>query len=89
PRHTSRLMVGNNDKVNEVSLQVEKEEFITTPLGRLSAWKVGVASLLGELFRESGRLNIWFSNDDKRLPIQFEVRVRLGKVVGELKEYHP
>jgi hypothetical protein len=87
--HTQALIVGNNDRINKVNLQVEKEETLATSIGKINSWKVNVTSLLGELFKESGRLSIWFSRDETRLPLQFEIRVRLGKVLGVLKEYDP
>jgi hypothetical protein len=41
---------------------------------------------MGGVFKEGGQFRIWLSADDKKVPLQFEVRVKLGKVLGALKE---
>ena len=40
---------------------------------------------MGGLFKEGGQFKIWFSADEKKVPVQFEVKVKLGRVFGELK----
>jgi hypothetical protein len=83
--HLQTFVIGHDDRVKEVSARVEKQENLETPAGSFSAWKVEVLSLMGGLFKEGGQFRIWFSADEKKIPIQFEFKVRLGRVLGKLK----
>ena len=83
--HAQTYILANDDKVKEVKAIVEKQEILVTSSGKVAAWRVGVAALMGGLFREGGQFKIWFSADEKRVPLQFEVRVKLGRVFGRLK----
>jgi hypothetical protein len=84
--HTHNLMIGDNDKVKEVQCHVEKRETIEVPAGKFSAWKITTSSLMGGVFKEGGQFRIWLSADDKKVPLQFEVRARVGRVLGKLKK---
>jgi hypothetical protein len=83
--HSQTLMIGDNDKVKEVQCRVEKKETVEVPAGKFSAWKITTSSLMGGVFKEGGQFRIWLSADDKKTPLQFEVRVKLGRILGKLK----
>ncbi len=87
--HLQTLLIGHNDKVKEVSARVEKQEKIKIPAGEYSAWRINVISLMGGLFKEGGQFRIWLSADEKKVPLQFEFKVRLGRVLGKLKSQKP
>ncbi len=75
----------NDDKIREVRTLVEKQEMIPGPLGKVAAWRINTASLMGVLFKEGGQFRIWLSADDRKIPIQFEAKVHLGRILGRLK----
>jgi hypothetical protein len=83
-----RQLVGDTDKVNEVEIQVEKEESVRTQMGVYNAWKINTVGLLGGLFRNPGQFRIWLSADEKKIPVRFEVKTSLGKVTGSLRTVH-
>ena len=83
-RHTQTYLIGNDDKVKEVQARVEKKEIVDTAFGKLSAWNVNTSALKGGLFREGGQFRIWFSADERKLPLQFEAKVSIGRVLGKL-----
>lgn len=85
-KYAQTLLIGNDDMIKEVRSQVEKRETIETPIGKFPAWRINTISLLGGLFKEGGQFRIWISADRRRLPLQFEARVRLGRAIGKLKE---
>jgi len=80
-----RSIVGDNDKVKEIEIRVEKSENVQTPAGTFNAWKVDTVSIVGGLFKQGGQLRVWLTADDKKVPVQLEVRVNLGTVLGKLK----
>jgi hypothetical protein len=79
------FLLANDDKIREVRSTVEKQEMIETPSGKSPAWKITTSALMGGLFKEGGQFHIWLTADEKKLPLQFEVKVRLGRVFGKLK----
>lgn len=86
PEKDSRnYLLANDDKIREVKATVEKQEILNTPSGKVKAFRVGVNALMGGLFREGGQFHLWLSADEKRVPIQFEVKVKLGRILGTIK----
>jgi hypothetical protein len=85
PDHDQKFVVGDNDKIKEIRCHAEKKEKIDTSAGKVFAWRVNTEALLGGLFKEGGQFMVWFSADEKKTPLQFEVNVKLGKVLGKLK----
>jgi hypothetical protein len=83
--HTQTLVLGDNDKFKNIQCRVEKQETVEVPAGKYSAWKISTKALMGGLFKEGGQFRLWLSADERKIPVQFEVRVRLGKVLGKLK----
>ena len=82
---THRLIVGDNARVKEVEVRVEKAELIQTPPGKFDTWKINTVAVLGGLFKDGGQFSFWLTNDRRKLPVRFEVQVKLGKVTGKLK----
>lgn len=84
-QYTHTFVLANDDKIREVRGVVEKQETIETESGNTAAWKISTAALMGGLFKEGGQFRVWLSADEKKIPVQFEVKVRLGRVLGKLK----
>jgi hypothetical protein len=82
---SSTFVLANDDKIREVRSVVEKQEIIQTSSGKAAVWRINTAALMGGLFKEGGQFKIWLSEDAKKVPIQFEVKVRLGRIFGKLK----
>jgi hypothetical protein len=85
-QHAQTFFIGHDDKIKEVTSRVETQENIEIPVGKFSAWRISTAALMGGLFKEGGQFTIWLSADERKLPLQFEAKVRLGKVLGKLKQ---
>jgi hypothetical protein len=84
-----RTVVGDNERIKEVETHAEKKETVETPSGKYNAWRLDTVALMGGLFREGGQFKIWLTADNRKLPVQFEVKVNLGKVTGKVTEFSP
>ena len=82
--HTS--VIGHDDVVKEVKSKVLKLETVKTPDGKIPAWKIDTVALLGGLFKKGGQFKIWLSADERQIPLQFEVKVSIGRVTGRIKK---
>ncbi len=78
-------IVGDNDRIKEVQIRVEKNEQVSTPGGRFTAWRLNTIALVGGLFKEGGQFKMWLTSDEKKVPVQFEAKVNLGTISGKLK----
>jgi len=78
-------IIGHDDVVKEVQSKVEKLETVKTSDGKIPAWKVNTVALMGGLFKKGGQFRIWLSADEKQIPLQFEVKVNIGRVFGKIK----
>lgn len=81
--HTS--VIGHDDVVKEVKSKVLKLETVKTSEGKIPAWKIDTVALLGGLFKKGGQFKIWLSADERQVPLQFEVKVNIGRVTGKIK----
>jgi hypothetical protein len=78
------LPVNDGSKTYDVTLDVQALETIQTPLGRRSAIRVEPKVFSG-LFKRKGRMLVWFSNDDQRLPLRIKFMIAVGPITATLK----
>lgn len=79
-------IIGHDDVVKEVQSHVEKLEDLDTTAGKIPTWRLKTVALMGGLFKKDGQFKIWLSADDRQVPLQFEVKVSIGRILGRLKE---
>ena len=85
PKYEQTFVISNDDRIKGIRAYVEKQETVEVPMGKSAAWNIRTAALMGGLFKEGGQFRIWLSADQRKVPLQFEAKVSLGKVVGKLK----
>ena len=72
--------------------QAQKKETIKTPAGNFSAVRYEVLLMNGVIYNRSGRIFVWLTDDERRLPVQIRIRLQvlIGTVTLQLaKEEHP
>ena len=42
----------------------------------------------GGLFKSEGKLFVWITDDDRRMPVRVSTKIAIGSVDSELVEYH-
>lgn len=88
-----RLPVFDNGKsyVLEVRFLGRERLDLPPPLGK-KAPTVIVEPLLAEgtgLFVKKGRLKVWLTDDEKRIPVRMRSKVAIGSVSADLEKYQP
>jgi len=81
-----KMIIGQNEFVKEVESQVKKLEDLDSTDGKIKAWELQSATLMGGLFNKGGQFRIWLSADSRQIPLQFAAKVPLGRVFGRLIE---
>ncbi len=82
--YTRQWVIGDNDTVKDVETRVLRNEIIPGPDGPIPSLHVETIALFGGLFKQGGQFRIWLSDDRRKLPLRFQVQVKLGKVDGRL-----
>jgi hypothetical protein len=79
-----KVPVNDGSKTTEVTAEVQAREQIDTPLGRRYAFRVE-PTVFGSLFKRKGRMLIWFSDDERRLPLRIKAIISVGTITGTLQ----
>ncbi|MEO0205490.1 MAG: DUF3108 domain-containing protein [candidate division WOR-3 bacterium] len=90
-----RIPLIENDTINLIIFEskqpyniegiIGKTETVKTSLGQFSAIRVILKTAGKGVFGSSGSMDIWYSNDKNRLPVQIKTRMKFGTVVFKLQ----
>jgi hypothetical protein len=87
-----QLPVSDGRKSAAVKIEAQERERVITPAGAFNAVRYEINILNGVVYSRAGRVFIWLTDDERRLPVQIRLRMNfpLGTVTLELeKEEHP
>jgi len=65
------------------------KERITVKAGSFNTLKYKMNPKVQGDLKTRGNVYIWYSDDEKKLPIQFKAQIKVGSVTGELAAYKP
>ncbi len=91
---TQKLEVGNsifitnhdNKKIYELEVKVHQKEMIETGAGKFECLLVEPI-LKGEgLFKQKGKLKVWLSNDQYKIPVRMTTEIAVGHITTELEK---
>lgn len=68
--------------------EVLRREKLSTPVGELDTIVLKPTFELKGVFRPVGDILIWMTDDDRKTIVRIESKIKIGKVVGMLKEWH-
>ncbi|CAM2810527.1 DUF3108 domain-containing protein [Rariglobus hedericola] len=75
----------------QLRITAEREETISTPSGKRKTVLL-MPRMIGEpkgMFRRGGEVRVWVSADADRLPLRFEVKLKVGTAYAVLTDYQP
>ncbi len=89
PGRETWLPVSNGKKSVRVRVRALAREEVRTPAGVFPAIRYEAFLFNNVLYRRRGRLLFWLSDDGRRLPVQFQVRLRFyyGTITLRLVRY--
>jgi hypothetical protein len=83
-----RLPINDGAKTYQVSVEIQAREQIQTPLGTRPAFRVE-PKVFGGLYPRKGRMLIWFSDDEQRLPLRIKAAIAVGTITATLRSASP
>jgi hypothetical protein len=78
------LPINDGAKTYNVTVAVQAREPVQTPLGLRDAFRVE-PKVFGGLYPRKGRMQIWFSDDEQRLPLRIKASIAAGTITGTLR----
>jgi hypothetical protein len=89
---SAQLPLSDGRKSAAVKIEAQEREQVKTPAGTFNTVRYEVNILNGVVYTRTGRVSVWLTDDERRLPVQIRLRMNfpLGTVTLELeKEEHP
>ena len=91
PGEKREVTVMFDDEFYDITIEAEGYERVRTGMGEYNALLL-VPSMPENpkgLFKRGGRVRVWISQDELRLPVKFEVSMKVGTGVAVLSDYTP
>src|SRR5271157_403064 len=82
--NTIELPVNDGSKTQRVIVEVQAREKVQTPMGTFDALRVEPKVFNG-LLQRKGRMLIWFSADERHVPLRIKAMITLGSITGTLR----
>ena len=68
---------------------VLRRETITTDIGELKTVVVKPEVQIDGIFKPMGEVLFWLTDDDRKFVVRIESKIKIGTIVGSLKEIVP
>lgn len=89
PGSTVEVPIFTGHKTFMMKAKVEGRETLETPLGRLPVLRLSVSADFSGKLATQKQITVFYTADDKQLPVHAEAEFLLGKVVLEATHYEP
>ena len=73
-------------RIVDYKLQIKGNEIIRTELGNITCTVIRPYQEGGNLFKNQGDMQIWISDDEKRLPVKIQIKMKFGSMTLLLKK---
>jgi hypothetical protein len=83
------MNVYHDKKNRKLDVQVEGIETVSGPWGEVETVRVLVIMPFQGLFLNQGNIRVWFTNDDRRIPVRMKAKVIIGSIVADLVSGFP
>jgi len=77
PGKTAQIPISDGKKFVQAKVESQMREELKTPLGTFKTIRYEVFLFDNVLFRRSGHLHVWLTDDAERLPVQLQVRLQI------------
>lgn len=75
-------------KLTTFKMKVGKTTTLSVPAGNFECFHVKPYHKSRDLFKNKGEMDLWFSRDERRLPVQILVRLKYGSLFLKLQRFN-
>ena len=84
PGASLTLNIHHDKKNRKVEVRVENIETLEGPWGKAETAQVLVIMPFQGLFLNQGNIRVWFTMDERRIPVRMKAKVIIGSIVADL-----
>ena len=81
---TEYIKIFDSKKIFDAKINVLKKENIRVPAGKFDTIVVNPILKTEGLFLRKGKMQIWLTDDDRKIPVKFKSKVKIGSFVAKL-----
>ena len=86
---TMKMPAHGDKRLYELEVRVLRREKIKTIFGKVDCIVVQPVMTEEGLFNHQGDLHVWFTDDERRIPVLMKAEVPIGSIQAKLKHYTP
>jgi hypothetical protein len=86
PGKTLNFRVADDGKNMNVKVEVLRRERIKTLKGEFNTVVLKPTVEIGGIFQPMGNVFFWLTDDDRKMFVRMEAEIKIGKVIGQLRE---
>ena len=88
PGKTVQIPVSDGKKFVQVKIESERREDLNTAMGLRKTIRYEVFLFDNVLYKRSGHMHVWLTDDNRRLPVQLQVRLQftIGTITFKLEK---
>lgn len=88
PGRSADIALTDGKKSAMVRVEAQQAETVSTPAGAFKTVRYEASVFNGVIYRRPGRLHIWLTDDDRRLPVQIRARMQfyIGSITLQLEK---
>jgi hypothetical protein len=88
PGKTVQIPISDGKKFVQVKIESERREDLNTPMGPRKTIRYEVFVFDNVLYKRSGHMHVWLTDDSRRLPVQLQVRLQftIGTITFKLEK---
>ena len=83
---TEYIRIFDSKKIFDAEIKVLKKEKISVPAGKFDTIVINPVLQTEGLFLRQGKMYIWLTDDDRKIPVMFKSKVKIGSFVAKLAE---
>jgi hypothetical protein len=78
----------SDESSDDIVVKVLRKERIEVPAGKFDCIVIEPVMSAGSIFKNSGRLTIWVTDDARRIPVLMKSKIPVGSIDAVLQAYH-
>ena len=88
PGYSEIFPVNDNGKTTDVEVKVEARDRVKSPLGQFDTLRVKAEPLSGPM-KGKGVLWVWFTDDERHIPVQMKSKLGFATLLFQLQQVSP
>lgn len=80
-----QIPVAHRGKNLDMTVVVEKKEALRTSFGRINTVVLVPTFELDGAFKQVGDIRVWLTDDDQKLPVQIQAKIKIGTINAHIK----